>query len=125
MECKKKICYHDAAIAEDARQRYIRENKTDKRNDRLVCYKCRDCGKWHLGHLRRIAQAALAPKPPKGPTPGELRRAAKRAAEKAERQKFYQDYHNTLVFCQQLTDNEIARMIALGATPRTVQSQQS
>jgi hypothetical protein len=76
---------------------------------------------------KREAQAAQPKVEPslKPPTPGQQRRAAKKAAEKADRQALYQDYHDTLVFCQRLTDNEIARMIALGAKPRTIQQPQA
>jgi hypothetical protein len=91
----------------------------------LNVYQC-PCGEgWCVGRAwrgKREAQAAQ-PKATTGLTPGELRRAAKRAAERAEHQKLYQDYHDTLVHCQRLTDHEIARMIALGAKPRSVQPQ--
>ena len=122
MQCKEKVTYHSAAMAEEARVDMVRRYSKDKRSTRFVCYVCRDCGLWHVGHLRSslIEKPAAAPKQPKGPTPGEQRRAAAKAAEKAERQKFYQDYHDTLVFCRQLTDRRMAELVALGAKPRTV-----
>lgn len=94
----------------------------------LNVYKC-PCGEgWCVGRAWRSKREAQARQPaakkPKGPTPGQLRRAERKAAEKAVKAKLYQDYHDTLVYCHRLTAKEIARMIALGAKPRTVQPQQ-
>jgi hypothetical protein len=120
MLCKNKVPYPSGAVAESARQKYISEHKTDKRNARLVCYHCRVCGLWHLGHSRRKPQpAAAAPKKVKGPTPGELRRAAKRAAEKAAKQALFADYQDTLRICKILADRQFALYAALGIKPRT------
>jgi hypothetical protein len=95
----------------------------------LNVYACPCGGGWCVGRAWRGKREAVAvqPKvePATGLTPGQQRRAAKKAAEKAARQALYQDYHDTLVFCQRLTDNEIARMIALGAKPRTIQQPQA
>ena len=90
----------------------------------LNVYECPCGGGWCVGRAwrgKREAEAAQPEAPKvKELTPGQQRRAAKKAAEKAERQKFYQDYHDTLVFCQQLTDRRMAELIALGAKPRVV-----
>ena len=89
----------------------------------LNVYAC-PCGEgWCVGRSwrgKRETQAAQ-PAAPKQPTPGQLRRAEKRKAEKEAHQKLYQDHHDTLEICRQLTEREIARMIALGAKPRTIQ----
>jgi hypothetical protein len=122
MKCSEKVTYHNAAMAEAARVDLIRRNKTDKRNARLVCYTCRDCGNWHVGHLRRITQqAAPVPKQVKGPKPGQLRRAAAKAAEKVAKQELYADWTETLRFVRLMADREIARMEALGVPKRAVQ----
>lgn len=90
----------------------------------LNVYEC-PCGQgWCVGRSYRSKREALAAQPaapaPKQPTAGQLRRAEKRAAEKAAKQQMYQDYHDTLVFCRQLTDARMAELVALGAKPRTV-----
>src|SRR5580658_5357999 len=74
----------------------------------LNVYQCLCGGGWCVGRAwrgKREAQAAQPKVEPslKPPTPGQQRRAAKKAAEKADRQALYQDYHDTLVFCQRLT----------------------
>ena len=123
MKCHQKICYHDGATAEDAQQRYIRDHKTDKRNARLVCYICRDCGKWHLGHMRRKQRAT--PKPVKQLTPGQLarkeRKAAEREAHRAARRVLFADYIENLNICKVLIDRELARYAAAGIRPRMEQ----
>jgi hypothetical protein len=84
MDCKQKITFHSAAIAEDARQGFIAAHKADRRNARLTVYTCHHCGKFHLGHLRRESKPQPVPEP-KQPTARELRRAEKHTAKKAER----------------------------------------
>jgi hypothetical protein len=122
MKCKEKVVYHDAALAEVARVDLIRRNPKDPRNKTLVCYTCRDCGKWHVGHLRNMAQP-VAPKPKKvkGPTPGQQRRAERKAAEKAAKQKLFADYTENLQIAKILIDRELARYAALGIKPRAPQ----
>ena len=90
----------------------------------LNVYPC-PCGQgWCVGRSYRSKREALAAQPaapePKQPTAGQLRRAAKKAAEKQAKQQMYQDYHDTLVFCRQLTDQRMAELVALGAKPRAV-----
>jgi len=100
MQCKQKIVFHTAAIAEAARQGYAATHKTDKRNPRLMAYPCPHCGLFHLGHLRRKPVAVQAAPPVKQPTARELRRAEKHAAKKAERKSApalqYADWAETL-----------------------------
>ena len=121
--CKGKITHTTVELAAAARQSLIDDGGDA---ETLEVYQCFACQGFHVGHKRKAKQQAAAPTHKvKGPTPGQQRRAAARAAEKAERQKFFQDYHDTLVYCNHLRDNEIARMIALGAKPRTVQQQET
>lgn len=119
MQCKEKVVYHNAALAEAARVDMVRRNPKDPRNKTLVCYTCRDCGHWHVGHLRSRPQpAAATPKKVKGPTPGQQRRAAKKLAEKQAKQKMFADYHENLQIAKILIDRELARYAALGIKPR-------
>jgi hypothetical protein len=64
---------------------------------------------------KRESEAAQPAAPaPKQPTAGQLRRAEKRAAEKAAKQQLYADYTETLHICRMMVDREIARMEAAG-----------
>ena len=91
----------------------------------LNVYKC-PCGEgWCVGRAwrgKREAQA-VQPKASPGPklTPGQQRRAAAKATEKAAKVAMYADYTDMLRICRIMTDREIARMEALGYKPRTVQ----
>jgi hypothetical protein len=118
MQCREKILFHTAAIAEAARREYCAAHKKNKRNRRLVVYPCHHCGKFHLGHLRRKPLAVVAAPPVKQPTAGDLRRAEKRAAKaaarKAERAARYADWAETMRHVKFLVDREIERMKALG-----------
>ena len=84
---------------------------------RLNVYRCKACSQWHIG---RSNSYDAAPKQPKGPTPGELRRAEKRAAEKAAKQAQFADYTDNLRICKILIDRELARMEAMGIKPLPV-----
>jgi hypothetical protein len=122
VQCKRKVPFHTRALAEDALRFYLKENPRDPRNKTLVVYQCSNCGLLHLGHGRKAAsKPAHAPKP-KGPTEGELRRAAnrkaQREAEQAARNQFYADQHRTLQFCKMLVEREIARYEAAGVPKR-------
>lgn len=84
--CKEKIRYATMVEAEQARRAFMATAGKDKRHRRLVCYPCRDCQFYHLGHVRRnMNEPAKKIKIPKPPTPGELRRRAKHEAKAAER----------------------------------------
>lgn len=86
MTCKEKIRYATMVDAEKARRDFMATAGKDKRHRRLVCYPCRDCQFYHLGHLRRnMNEPAKKIKIPKPPTPGELRRKEKHEAKAAER----------------------------------------
>jgi hypothetical protein len=89
----------------------------------LNVYQCPCGGGWCVGRdgrdaaaarRQRDARLAIAPLPQTTLTPGQQRRAEKRAAEKAEHDALYADYHQSLLICRMLTDREIARMEALG-----------
>lgn len=85
-----------------ARKQRHQEGSTGLKH--LNVYKCL-CGEgWCVGRAWRGKREAQATQPaakrPKGPTPGQQRRAEKKAAAKAAKAKLYQDYHDTLVFCQ-------------------------
>jgi hypothetical protein len=112
MDCKQKITFHSAAIAEDARQGYVATHKTDKRNARLTVYPCHHCGKFHLGHLRRKPVAVQAAPKVKQPTAGDLRRAAKRAAKEADRKaaraELYKDWAETMRHVAWLIERDFA-----------------
>lgn len=116
MKCNQKVPYITRELAEDALRRYVKAKPRDPRNARLVTYQCHRCGIWHLGHARKTVAAINKPAAPevKQPKPGQLRRRAAKEAEKAARQAFYADHHQTLQFCKMLVDREIARMEALG-----------
>jgi hypothetical protein len=95
----------------------------------LNVYKC-PCGEgWCVGRAWRSAREAQAVQPKAEPatglTPGQQRRAAKKAEEKAQRQAQFGDYHQTLQFCKMLVDRELARYAALGIKPRAIQPQHS
>lgn len=79
---------------------------------------CTKCSMWHLGRANHYPKTV----PVKGPTPGELRRAAarkaKRDADRAKHDAMYADYAYTLRICRTLVDREIARMEALGVPKR-------
>lgn len=88
----------------------------------LNVYKC-PCGEgWCVGRAwrgKREAQAAQpAAKKPKGPTPGQLRRAERKAVEKAAKQAQFADYTDNLRIAKILIDRELARYAALGMKPR-------
>src|SRR5258706_10581634 len=112
MDCKQKITFRSAAIAEDARLGYVAAHKTDRRNPRLTVYTCNHCGKFHLGHLRRKPVTVQAAPPVKQPTPGDLRRAEKRAAKadarKAARAAWYADWSDTLRHIEWLIARDFA-----------------
>jgi hypothetical protein len=126
MKCKEKVPYHNREMAAEALRAIIAKNKRDPRNKQLVVYNCRDCGLWHVGHLRRRllnqpAPRVPAPKPAvKTPTPGQLRRAAAKAAAKAAHDAMFADYTDTLRIARILADREIARLEALGVPKRNV-----
>ena len=124
MQCKEKVPHHNRAMADEALRALIAQNKRDPRNKQLVVYNCRDCGLWHVGHLRRRLTNQPAPPRPKPavkpPTPGQLRRAARKAEERAKHDAFYADYAENLRICKILMDREFARMEALGIKQRTI-----
>jgi hypothetical protein len=91
----------------------------------LNAYECPCGGGWCVGRAWRSKREAEAAEPaapaapaPKQPTPGQQRRADKKAAEKLVRQEFFRDYHETLLFCRMLVERETARYEALGIKPR-------
>jgi hypothetical protein len=90
----------------------------------LNVYEC-PCGQgWCVGRAyrsRREAQA-MQPAAPKGKrqTPGQQRRAAKKAAEKAAKQALFADYQDTLRICKILADRQFALYAALGIKPRKI-----
>ncbi len=65
-----------------------------------------------------MPKAELASKPL---TPGQQRRAERKAAERAVHDKLFADYTDTLRICKILVDRELARYAALGIKPRTVE----
>jgi len=80
----------------------------------LNVYEC-PCGEgWCVGRAWRSKREAQAAQPKAEPatvlTPGQQRRAAKKAAEKAARQTFYADWHDTLMHVARMVDAEIRRM---------------
>lgn len=88
----------------------------------LNVYEC-PCGEgWCVGRAWRSKREAETAQPaapaPKQPTAGQLRRAEKRAAEKAAKLQLYADYTETLHICRMMVDREIARMEAAGLRPR-------
>ncbi len=109
-----------------ARKQRHQEGSTGLKH--LNVYQCEECAGWHVGRAwrgKREAQAAQpAAKKAKGPTPGQQRRAATKAAEKAAKQQMYADYTDNLRIMRIMTDREIARMEALGYKPRTPNSAQ-
>jgi len=111
MICKEKVFYHSATQAEAARLDLIAIHKTNKANARLVVYRCRDCGLFHLGHLRREQKPQAAPEI-KPPSASDLRRAekhkAKVAARKAERAERYRDWKETLRHIEWMIDQDFA-----------------
>jgi hypothetical protein len=123
MTCQK-TPYSTQAQAEAALGRAVLAHKLTGRGGkswkRLNAYHCAHCNLWHLGRAK--GYEASKPQPgPKAPTAGQLRRAAAKATEKAERQKLFQDYHQTLQFCKMLTDRTLAEYAARGIKPRAVQ----
>lgn len=92
----------------------------------LNVFSCQECGGWHVGRSRRgyrerlasMPKAELASKPL---TPGQQRRAERKAAERAVHDKLFADYTDTLRICKILVDRELARYAALGIKPRTVE----
>jgi len=86
MTCPEKIAYSNRPDANAALEATIAGMK--KRGDqswkRLTMYRCGQCFKYHVGHLRMLRE----PKPeqaPKPPSAGELRRKLKRMAEDWQR----------------------------------------
>jgi hypothetical protein len=91
----------------------------------LNVYEC-PCGEgWCVGRAWRAKREAqvVQPKaePATGLSPGQQRRAAKKAAEKAAKQQMYADYTDTLRICKILADRNMALYEALGIKPRAVQ----
>ena len=123
MKCNEKVFYHTQAQAEEALAVVIAKHPKDPRNKFLRVYVCHRCGLYHVGHQRSkyVPKQLAAPKQPKGPTPGELRRAEKRKAAKEAKQQMFADYHDTLRICKILADRQIALYELLGIKPRAVQ----
>ncbi len=123
MKCSEKVFFHTQAQAEEVRRALLEKNPKDKRNKFLRVYVCQRCGLYHVGHQKsKYAPKLLAaPKQPKQPTPGELRRAEKRAAAKAAKATMFADYTDNLRIAKILIDRELARYAALGVKPRQPQ----
>jgi hypothetical protein len=111
MKCSEKVVYLSAWQAEQARRGLLANPRDKQAAARLVVYHCRDCKQYHVGHLRKMQPSPKKPKAePKPPTPGEIRRSQRRAAESAERKAFFADWHDTLKHVARMVDAEIARM---------------
>ena len=86
MTCQEKIAYSNRPDANAALENTAAKAKAhgDRSWKRLTMYRCGQCFKYHVGHLRTLRE----PKPeqaPKPPSAGELRRKLKRMAEDWER----------------------------------------
>jgi hypothetical protein len=124
MTCTKRAYNTQAAAQaklEDIIANYKETGSGGKSWRRLNVYRCKACSLWHIG---RANSYHAAPKTPKGPTPGDLRRAARKAAAKAAKATMYADYTDTLRICKILADRQIALYEALGIKPRTPNSAQ-
>lgn len=88
MKCSQKVWYPNAVLAEEARRKLVQCAGHDHAQKRLVVYPCRDCGKFHVGHLRRSLNTPVVernkpePTPEKLPTWGQLRRKFERLEER-------------------------------------------
>lgn len=119
MTCQK-TPYGTHAQAQAALDRIVQEHKRTGKGGkswkRLNVYRCKNCSMWHLG--RANSYSAAKPQPgPKLLTAGQLRRAERKAAEKAAHQALYADYADTLRICKILADRNMALYEALGVKP--------
>jgi hypothetical protein len=74
MQCAEKVWYPTAVLAEKARRELIVRAKDKRAAKRLVVYNCRDCGKFHIGHVRPAFNKPAKEYPPSA----RQRRAGKR-----------------------------------------------
>jgi hypothetical protein len=126
MNCAEKLHHKTERLALDhlAWARKQRHQEGSHGLKHLNVYECPCKGGWCVGRAWRSKREAQAVQPKAEPstglTSGQQRRAAKKAAEKADRQAQFADYHQTLQFCKMLVDRELARYEALGIKPRAL-----
>ncbi|MGA7382245.1 MAG: hypothetical protein WBX03_15455 [Terriglobales bacterium] len=78
MKCAEKVWYPTAALAEKALKELVKKANDKQAAKRLVVYPCRDCGKFHVGHMR-----AAFVKQPQEHQPSARQRRAVKAVEKS------------------------------------------
>jgi len=112
--CAGKRKYRSIELALDALDAIKAKNNDAQRHKNLKPYRCAICDHWHIGHDHKKAAIIAKPKGPKEPTPGQLRRARRRAAEKAVRAFLWQDRVETLRYLQAAVDREMQAYAAAG-----------
>jgi len=96
MKCQEKVWYPTAVDAEEARRKMESKSRDKQRAKGLVVYHCRDCKKFHVGHLRasygKPKAETPAPAPPKIPSIGDLKRKVRNLEKRLDAERRHAAY---------------------------------